>query len=52
MIDIFALTLAHALMLIAAWRLVRRPELDDEGGRETGIARRKPVIPAEPGRDA
>jgi hypothetical protein len=32
MIDDFALGLTHALMLVAAWRLLRRPDLDGEGG--------------------
>jgi hypothetical protein len=30
MIDTFALALAHGLMLIAAWRLVSRADLDRE----------------------
>jgi len=30
MIDNFALGLTHGLMLLAAWRLLRRPELDRE----------------------
>jgi hypothetical protein len=30
MIDNFALGLTHALMLLAAWRLLRRPDLDRE----------------------
>lgn len=51
MIDNFALALTHALMLVAAWRLVKRAELDDEGGRETGIARRE-AAPGEPRSDA
>jgi hypothetical protein len=29
MIDNFALALTHALLLLAAWRLLRRPDLDD-----------------------
>lgn len=28
MIDLLSLGLTHALLLIAAWRLVRRPDLD------------------------
>ena len=31
MIDNFALGLTHGLMLLAAWRLLRRPDLDREG---------------------
>ncbi|WP_230481351.1 hypothetical protein [Sphingomonas sp. Leaf21] len=31
MIDSFALLLTHSLMLIAAWRLLGRRDLDQEG---------------------
>lgn len=30
MIDHFALALTHGLMLLAAWRLLFRPDLDDD----------------------
>jgi len=30
MIDNFALALTHGLMLVAAWRLLSRPDLDDD----------------------
>jgi hypothetical protein len=30
-IDNFALGLTHALMLLAAWRLLSRPDLEDDG---------------------
>ena len=30
MIDNFALLLTHGLMALAAWRLVNRPDLDDD----------------------
>ena len=30
MIDNFALGLSHGLMLLAAWRLLSRPALDDD----------------------
>lgn len=46
MIDNFALGLTHALMLVAAWRLLRRPDLDrpdleqGHGERERGYRRR------------
>lgn len=30
MIDSFALLLSHGLILLAAWRLVQRPDLDDD----------------------
>ena len=31
MIDDFAILLTHGLMLLAAWRLLTRPDLDREG---------------------
>ena len=31
MIDNFALGLSHGLLLLAAWRLLSRPDLDDDG---------------------
>lgn len=31
MIDNFALAISHGLILLAAWRLVQRPDLDDDG---------------------
>ena len=31
MIDNFALGLTHALMLLAAWRLLSRADLDEDG---------------------
>lgn len=43
MIDSFAILLTHGLMLLAAWRLLRRDDLDREGappGR--GIGRTRP----------
>ncbi|MEQ9663767.1 MAG: hypothetical protein RLN87_14625 [Parasphingopyxis sp.] len=30
MIDLFSLALSHGLMLIAAWRLAFRPDVDDD----------------------
>lgn len=30
MIDNFALGLSHGLMILAAWRLLSRPDLDDD----------------------
>jgi len=30
MIDNFALALSHGLILLAAWRLMLRPDLDDD----------------------
>lgn len=45
MIDSFALLLTHGLMLIAAWRLVGRRDLDQEGDTGTAASRhgRKPM---------
>jgi hypothetical protein len=41
MIDQFALALTHGLLALAAWRLLRRPDLDrDPGGDDDGRARR------------
>lgn len=34
MIDLFALGLTHALMALAAWRLMARADLDQEGAEE------------------
>ena len=40
MIDSFALALTHGLMLLAAWRLLSRPDLDDDSvPPPTGAAR-------------
>jgi hypothetical protein len=36
MIDNFALALTHGLVFLAAWRLLWRPELDDEGEDASG----------------
>ena len=30
MIDNFALAVSHGLLLLAAWRLLSRPDLDDD----------------------
>ncbi|WP_203234516.1 hypothetical protein [Sphingomonas solaris] len=32
MIDLFSLALSHGLMMLAAWRLLRRRDLDVETG--------------------
>jgi hypothetical protein len=41
MIDNFALALSHGLLLLAAWRLLSRPDLDDDDSapREAGEGR-------------
>ena len=36
MIDNLSLAISHGLMLLAAWRLLRRPDLDDDSGTPTG----------------
>lgn len=38
MIDVFSLGLTHTLMLLALWRIARRPDLD----RDDGAAARRP----------
>ena len=46
MIDIFSLALSHGLMLIAAWRLMSRDDLDRDGAepvREKADILGKPV---------
>lgn len=40
MIDNFSLGLTHFLMLLAAWRLLRRDDLDREGAPATVRVRR------------
>lgn len=42
MIDNFALGLTHALMLLAAWRLLRRGDLDREEGERGRRFRSRP----------
>ncbi|WP_281253109.1 hypothetical protein [Sphingomonas spermidinifaciens] len=44
MIDGFSILLTHGLMLLAAWRMLSRPDLDrEDGGADKGFAaRRKP----------
>jgi hypothetical protein len=33
MIDMFSLGLSHGLMLLAAWRLLSRPDLEDDAAK-------------------
>lgn len=47
MIDNFALALSHGLLLLAAWRLLSRPELDDDAA-----APPTPPTPTTPGRSS
>ncbi|MBV9930862.1 MAG: hypothetical protein JO013_07945 [Alphaproteobacteria bacterium] len=41
MIDNFALALSHGLLLLAAWRLVRRADLDDASAAPPPAAQAK-----------
>ncbi|HUD30485.1 MAG TPA: hypothetical protein VMQ93_16575 [Novosphingobium sp.] len=50
MVDILALTLSHGLLLLAAWRLLSRPELDVEVPGETAEAPAEPPRPIRGGR--
>ena len=36
MIDDLALGISHLLLILTAWRLLRRADLDDEGGAPEG----------------
>jgi hypothetical protein len=53
MIDNFALLLSHGLMLLAAWRLLSRPDLNDPVALPPEPApakpRRRPFRKAAPG---
>jgi len=40
MIDTFSILLAHGLLLLTAWRLLSRPDLDQDGAEQTA---KKPV---------
>ena len=47
MIDNFALAISHGLILLAAWRLIGRPDLDDDDA--AGLpppAKPKPRLPS------
>jgi hypothetical protein len=39
MIDNFALALSHGLLLLAAWRLLARPDFDDDNAPASPPAR-------------
>ena len=41
MIDNFSLALTHGLLLLVAWRLLSRPDLDDDAAAGTEPAARK-----------
>ena len=43
MIDNLALAISHGLLLLAAWRVLRRVDLDHEAGEEPkGFTKRQP----------
>lgn len=50
MIDNLALGLTHALMLLAAFLLLKRPDLDKEGPVDPKTPLRKPAADREPPR--
>lgn len=43
MIDNLSLLLSHGLILIACWRLLSRPDLDEEKPVDTHFLPRRPV---------
>ena len=45
MIDNFSLALTHGLMLLAAWRLLSRLDLDDDSAPGDPGGARKPFFP-------
>ena len=40
MIDNFSLALTHGLLLLVAWRLLSRPDLDDDGAADCAPKKR------------
>ena len=51
MIDLFSLGLSHGLMLLAAWRLMARPDLEDDKAKpvaDGGIAARWAALRERP----
>jgi hypothetical protein len=44
MIDNFALALSHGLLILAAWRLLSRPDLDDDGAGATDAGGWRPLL--------
>jgi len=47
MIDNFSLAITHGLMLLAAFLLLRRPDLDHEDGEAAKPMRKKRPAPTE-----
>lgn len=52
MIDSFALAVSHGLILIAAWRLIRRPDIDDDDALPPAPIARFPWFEKAPREDA
>jgi hypothetical protein len=55
MIDMFSLALSHGLMLVAAWRLVMRADLDNDRTSPDGLKKDilgRPIGAGESGGDA
>jgi hypothetical protein len=44
MIDNFALALSHGLLILAAWRLLSRPDLDDDSARPADPGGWRPLL--------
>ena len=52
MIDIFALSIAHGLLVLAAIRLMSRDELDREGQVRPRFGKRPGLAPLSPNSDS
>jgi hypothetical protein len=44
MIDNFALALSHGLLILAAWRLLSRPDLDDDAAEPADAGGWRPLL--------
>ncbi len=49
MIDNFALAISHGLILLAIWRLLSRPDLDNEGASEAAASEPSTTPKGRPG---
>jgi hypothetical protein len=45
MIDNFALAISHGLILLAVWRLLRRPDLNDDAAPPAAAESRRTKLP-------
>jgi hypothetical protein len=52
MIDNFALALTHALLAVAAWRLIRRSDLDQEPAEAQPATTKQPATAKPDNRSA